>query len=226
MVLVERANPTDRLDIERLIAAYLTSEGVKPRPERITWAVEQVMKNRVGGLILVGREKKTVVGVALAVYSPSAELGRLLIVNDFFVDPGWRRKGVGRALATRLLEEAKAMRVERIDLEVTPTNATAATFSRIRGPPCGAPGTPLVRIPCRTRGTGPAAACAPGPATSTPRGAGPSQMRSPPTPPRSRGSLSPRGRSPCAGRSRIPSGRGRGRASPAACGTASRCEGP
>src|SRR5204863_216665 len=80
MVLVERANPTDRLDIERLIAAYLTSEGVKPRPERITWAVEQVMKNRVGGLILVGREKKTVVGVALAVYSPSAELGRLLIV--------------------------------------------------------------------------------------------------------------------------------------------------
>jgi len=133
MVLVERANPTDRLDVERLIAAYLTSESVKPRPERITWAVEQVMKNRVGGLILVGREKKTVVGVALAVYSPSAELGRLLIVNDFFVDPGWRRKGVGRALATRLLEEAKAMRVERIDLEVTPTNATAATFWKSMG---------------------------------------------------------------------------------------------
>src|SRR5437879_9597183 len=128
MVLVERANPTDRLDVERLIAAYLTSEAVKPRPERITWAVEQVMKNRVGGVILVAREKKAVVGVALAVYSPSAEEGRLLVLNDFFVDPGWRRKGVGRALATRLLEEAKAMRVERIDLEVTPTNATAATF--------------------------------------------------------------------------------------------------
>src|SRR5437870_2511999 len=48
MVLVERANPTDRLDVERLIAAYLTSEAVKPRPERITWAVEQVMKNRDG----------------------------------------------------------------------------------------------------------------------------------------------------------------------------------
>src|SRR2546428_194722 len=41
MVLIERANPTDRLDVERLIAAYLTSEGVKPRTERITWAVEQ-----------------------------------------------------------------------------------------------------------------------------------------------------------------------------------------
>jgi ribosomal protein S18 acetylase RimI-like enzyme len=133
MVLVERAAPPDRLDIERLIAAHLTSEGVKPRPERITWAVEQVMKNRVGGVVLVAREKKAVVGVALAVYSPSAEEGRLLVLNDFFVDPAWRRKGIGKALATRLLEEAKAMRVERIDLEVTPTNANAAAFWKSMG---------------------------------------------------------------------------------------------
>jgi len=133
MVLVERANPTDRLDVERLIAAYHTSEGVKARPERITWAVEQVLRNRVGGVLLVAREKRAVVGVALAVYSPSAELGRLLVVNDFFVDPTMRRKGVGRALAARLLDEAKAMRVERIDLEITPNNATAAAFWKSMG---------------------------------------------------------------------------------------------
>ena len=133
MVLIERANPTDRADVERLIAAYIASEGVKPRPERISWAVEQVLRNCVGGVLLVAREKKAVVGVALAVYSPSAELGRLLIVNDFFVDPSMRRKGVGRALAARLLDEAKAMRVERIDLEVTPNNATAAAFWKSMG---------------------------------------------------------------------------------------------
>src|SRR5438552_8001704 len=120
MALVERANPTDRLDVERLIAAYLTSEGVKPRTERITWAVEQVMRNRVGGILLVAREKRAVVGVALAVYSPSAAEGRLLVLHDFFVDPGWRRKGGGRALATRLVDAAEAMRVERIDPAVTP----------------------------------------------------------------------------------------------------------
>jgi len=54
-------------------------------------------------------------------------------VNDFYVDPAMRRKGVGRALATRLLDEAKAMRVERIDLEVTPTNAAAAAFWKSLG---------------------------------------------------------------------------------------------
>lgn len=133
MVLVERPAPPDRADIERLIAAYHESEGVKPRPERISWAVEQVMKNRFPGLLLVAREKRAVVGVALAVYQPSAELGRLLVVNDFYVDPAVRRKGVGKALATRLLEEAKAMHIDRVDLEVFPVNQAAAAFWKSLG---------------------------------------------------------------------------------------------
>ncbi len=133
MVLVERAAPPDRLDVERLIAAYHASEGVKPRPERITWAVDQILRNRVGGLLLVAREKRIVVGVALAVYQPSAELGRLLVVNDFFVEPTMRRKGVGRAIAAKLLEEAKAMHVDQIDLEVLPTNTAAAAFWKSMG---------------------------------------------------------------------------------------------
>src|SRR5437879_12226756 len=73
MVLVERANPADRLDLERLIAAYLTPEGVEPRSVRITWAVEQVMKNRVGGLILVARQKKGVLGAELEAHPTGAD---------------------------------------------------------------------------------------------------------------------------------------------------------
>ncbi len=133
MVLVERAAPPDRLDVERLIAAYHASEGVKPRPDRISWAVDQVLRNRVGGLLFVAREKRAVVGVALAVYQPSAELGRVLVLNDFFVDPAFRRKGIGRAIAAKLLEEAKAMHVDQIDLEVLGTNAVAAAFWKAMG---------------------------------------------------------------------------------------------
>ena len=57
----------------------------------------------------------------------------VLVVNDFFVDPAWRRKGVGRALAVRLLQEAKAMHVDRIDLEVLPRNTEAAAFWKAVG---------------------------------------------------------------------------------------------
>lgn len=133
MVLVERAAPPDRADVERLIAAYHASEGVKPRPERVSWAVQQILTNRVGGVLLIAREKRVVVGVALAIYQPSAELGRVLVVNDFFVEPSLRRKGIGRAIAARILDEAKAMHIDQIDLEVLPTNAVAAAFWKSMG---------------------------------------------------------------------------------------------
>ncbi len=133
MAFVERAAPPDRPDVERLIAAYHASEGVKPRPERISWAVDQILRNRVGGILLVAREKRVVVGVALAVYQPSAELGRMLVLNDFFVDPAMRRKGIGRALAAKLLEEARARHVDQLDLEVLPANTVAAAFWKAMG---------------------------------------------------------------------------------------------
>ena len=133
MPLVERATPADREAIERLVAAYIAAEGGRPKVERVSWAVEQVLKNRFPGVLLVAREKRTLVGVALAIYQPSAELGRMLVIQDFYVDPSVRRKGVGKALAAKLLDEAKAMRIDRVDLEVFPKNEAAAAFWRSLG---------------------------------------------------------------------------------------------
>lgn len=118
----------DTTDIQRLISKYHTSEGIKPRPDRIAWAVRLALQNRFPSILLVARQGKAVVGVALATYSPSAELGRVLMVNDFYVEPATRRKGIGRRLALKLIEEAKRKRIDQVDLEVLPTNAVAAHF--------------------------------------------------------------------------------------------------
>lgn len=133
MVIVERAVLSDRKEVERLIADYHASEGLTPRSERIAWAVEQQLRKRFPGLLLVAREKEAIVGIALAVYQPSSELGRILVVQDFYVDPAARRKGVGRALAVRLLEETKAMRIDRLDLEILSTNEVASAFWKSLG---------------------------------------------------------------------------------------------
>ena len=133
MVLVERAVPKERAEIERLVAELHAEEGMTVRRERISWAVDQQVRNRFPGLVLVAREKGALVGVVLAAYVPSAELGRVLVVQDFYVVPAARRKGVGRALASRLLDEAKAMRIDLIDLEVLPTNAGSASFWKAIG---------------------------------------------------------------------------------------------
>lgn len=133
MILVERATPQDRAEVERLLAEYATSEGITPKKERITWAVEQQLRSRFPGVLLVAREKGSTLGVALAVYLPSAQLGRTLVIQDFYVVPSARRKGVGRALAARIFEEAKAMRIDRVDLEILPMNTAAAAFWKSMG---------------------------------------------------------------------------------------------
>jgi predicted acetyltransferase len=51
-----------------------------------------------------------------------------MTVNDFFVRPDHRRKGVGRELAKRLVEECKGMKIDEIGLEVLHANKTAAAF--------------------------------------------------------------------------------------------------
>ena len=67
-------------------------------------------------------------GVALAVYTPSAELGRVMTVNDFFVRPALRRRGVGREMVKLLIEESRLMGTDEINLEVVFGNKTAAVF--------------------------------------------------------------------------------------------------
>jgi GNAT superfamily N-acetyltransferase len=133
MVTIGEANVSDRVAIEKLIAEYHSSEGITPIEERIAWAVDQQLRGESPGLLLVARDKDTIVGVALAAYTPSAELGRVMTVNDFFVKPDHRRKGVGRALAKRMVEECKSMKIDEIGLEVLSVNKIAAAFWRSMG---------------------------------------------------------------------------------------------
>jgi GNAT superfamily N-acetyltransferase len=128
IVTVELAGLSDRREAQKLIAEYHASEGLTPIEERISWAVDQQLSGEAPGLLLVAREKEMMVGVALAVYTPSAELGRVITVNDFFVRPAYRRRGVGRALAKRLIQECRSLKVDEIGLEVLSPNKTAALF--------------------------------------------------------------------------------------------------
>jgi len=128
MVTIVRAVKTDREQAEKLIAKYHASEGLTPTKERIAWAIDMQLRHPGTGLLLVARDKDTIVGVALAVYTPSAELGRVMTVNDFFVRPDHRRKGVGRELAKHLIEECERMKIDEIGLEVLHNNKTTASF--------------------------------------------------------------------------------------------------
>jgi GNAT superfamily N-acetyltransferase len=127
MITIGKAYLSETEEVKNLIAEYHRSEGLTPNKERIAWAVRLQLRD-TPGLLLVARDKDAIVGVALAVYTPSAELGRVMTVNDFFVRPEHRRKGVGRKLAEHLVEECERMKIDEIGFEVLHGNKTAAAF--------------------------------------------------------------------------------------------------
>ncbi len=133
MVGVRQANTSDRQEIEKLISEYHASEGLTPIPERIAWAVNEALRESFLGQLIVAHDAYGIVGAALAVYTPSAELGRVMTINDFFVSPAYRRLGVGTLLVKYLVKECRRIRVDEIALEVLSSNLTAAAFWRSMG---------------------------------------------------------------------------------------------
>jgi len=86
---------SEHQEIKKLIEEYYSSERLAPNKERIAWAVRLQLRD-TPGLLLVARDKDVIVGVALAAYTPSAELGRVMTVNDFFCKTGPPTEGSGK----------------------------------------------------------------------------------------------------------------------------------
>ncbi|HZY47310.1 MAG TPA: GNAT family N-acetyltransferase [Candidatus Bathyarchaeia archaeon] len=133
MVTISDARVSDRKEIEQLVSEYHASENLVPVKERIAWAIDLQLRRKSPGLLLAARDRDRIIGLALAVLTPSAELGRVLTVNDFFVRPDQRRRGVGRQLVEELVERSKTLKVDLISLEVLHENAIAASFWRAMG---------------------------------------------------------------------------------------------
>lgn len=53
------------------------------------------------------------------------EIGREIHITNVAVDPGWRRRGIARALVGHMLEDARRRGIAQVFLEVRPTNAEA-----------------------------------------------------------------------------------------------------
>ena len=74
------------------------------------------------------------VGVALVFPSPmTVRLDELWVLRDLYVATGHRGQGVGRALVTRVLDDARAAGVPRITLQTESDNDAARALYRSLG---------------------------------------------------------------------------------------------
>ncbi|RFC55994.1 GNAT family N-acetyltransferase [Brumimicrobium aurantiacum] len=67
-------------------------------------------------------------GMALYYISYSTWRGRCLYLEDLYIQPDYRRNGIGKELFSRLVEEAKSLGVKRMDWQVLDWNTSAIDF--------------------------------------------------------------------------------------------------
>src|SRR5437016_5948996 len=112
--------PADRRDISvliELLAAQLSEHGLAAGQEQVRRGIEVAFE--AGAPLLVAREGLHTVGACLANRIASVEHGgAVLFIEELYVAPEARRRGVARALLSRLVADSRASGVRAIELQI------------------------------------------------------------------------------------------------------------
>ena len=117
MIEVRPAVARDTAGLLELLVAQLSEHGLPAGRERVLRGIELAFETSAPFLVAV--EGARAVGVCLANRIASVEHGGpVLFIEELYVPPDMRRRGVARALLDRLLADARASGVKAVELEV------------------------------------------------------------------------------------------------------------
>jgi len=115
----------------RLLVEQLREHGVVASTERLSQVLEAIVTNTGCGFVLVARIDEAIVGVAYAATILSAEHSGLVAwLEELYVTPSHRSRGVGSALLAAVLERAREAGVVAVDLEVDANHSRAESLYR------------------------------------------------------------------------------------------------
>ena len=101
-------------------------------PDEVTNTIEKLRVDLfVDGVceaLVVENESLEIVGFALYYQSYSTWKGRCLYLEDFYIQPEFRRGGIGSRLFSEVVETAKKWDVKRMDWQVLDWNEPAIEF--------------------------------------------------------------------------------------------------
>ena len=102
-----------------LLVDQLREHGIEVSPNAVARVLELAITDMQRGFLMLAREGGRVVGVAYVATILSAEhCGPAAWLEELYVAPGWRQRGIGTALVTAVLEFARKTGIVAIDLEV------------------------------------------------------------------------------------------------------------
>jgi ribosomal protein S18 acetylase RimI-like enzyme len=130
-----KVRPADREDADlvvELLSAQLLEHGLAAGREQVRRGIEVAFQ--MGGPLLVAMDGLRGVGACLANRIASVEYGgAVLFIEELYVVPDARRRGVARALLGHLLADGRASGVRAVELEVDEGHEPARALYRSLG---------------------------------------------------------------------------------------------
>jgi GNAT superfamily N-acetyltransferase len=132
-MILRKATKGDEYAILGLIKELAEYER---EPDAVINTAEQLsvdlFDDQVCESFVLEKEEK-MIGFALFYTAYSTWKGRCLYLEDFYVQPEYRRSGAGKMLFNQVVEEAKARGVKRMDWQVLEWNEPAINFYKKSG---------------------------------------------------------------------------------------------
>ena len=112
-----------------LVEALHTSDGDPFDPQRTVVALQLVLSHPEYGVVHVAEVGETIVGYIVGSLGLSVEAGgRFLLVDELYVSPAWRGRGLARKLLASLIPYAQSHHCRVVELEVGWENDRARTW--------------------------------------------------------------------------------------------------
>ncbi len=125
-VAIRRADPSDLEELLPLVAAFQREESYDADEPSLRRTLGELLIDPRAGCAIVARERDRAIGYAVLCLGFSIELrGRDAFVDELYVVPALRGRGLGRALLRALVAEARAEGVRKLHLEVEQRNESA-----------------------------------------------------------------------------------------------------
>jgi GNAT superfamily N-acetyltransferase len=116
---IRPASPADRDATVALLVAQMREHDIPTPAARLAAAFDHVTADAARGVILLACESERAIGVAALSYAFPIEVGeRIGFLEELYVEPSARERGVGTALLNAVLEAAAGAGAVAVDLEI------------------------------------------------------------------------------------------------------------
>ena len=117
-----------------LLVEQLREHRIDGSVQRLTSILESVVADKTRGFVLIARVAGQIVGLAYAAAILSAEHGGPVAwLEELYVAPGHRSRGIGSALIGAVIDRARETGIVAVDLEVDAGHTRAESLYRRHG---------------------------------------------------------------------------------------------